>query len=555
MLYTGSRLTLVFAAVVFGLSQAPAAAQPPRIFYTDLESGPNSGGENKSGAYVTLTGKRFGSRASESFYVAVGGGRVANYPCWSDTRICIQLGPEAATGQIVVTSSAGVSNGVPFTVRPGRIYFVSASGKDSNSGSFNSPWKTLLKASDAMKPGDITYAMNGVSQTTDDGQGWNTCMLLQAGGRTGMPMAIVAYPGATVTLGNINGPSSAIRSKGLPNAGNWVFAGLTLRGQNEAANLAASDYWRIVNNDISCPKGDGASACIETQLTSYIKVLGNNVHDTGSPTASALYHGVYFSTDSNHVEVAWNTIYNVHGCRGIQFHSSPLQGGGPNDPTGRNQYDLSVHDNIIHDTQCDGIIFATVDPSQGKVEAYNNIIYNAGKGPANPENSGNWACIYAPGDTNTGPPGGGVINIYNNTLFNCGTFANPPYDSSTTGIMNGAHNPNLLLQIKNNLIFESGNIPYIIAPKTGITGNSNLFYGGRPGAGFPQVLNTVSKDPMFVNLGQNDFHLMTGSAAHHAGADVGQGTDHDGIPRDSSTGFDIGAFQYAGNPAAQRSKR
>ena len=208
-------------------------------------------------------------------------------------------------------------------------------------------------------------------------------------------MAIVAYPGATVTMGNPNGPGSAIRSKGHPNTGNWVFAGLTLRGKNDAVIIASSDNWRIVNNDLSCPNGDEASACFETQLTSYVKFLGNNVHDAGKPTASALYHGVYFSTDSNHIEVGWNTISNVHGCRGIQFHSSPLQGGGPNDPTGRNQYDLSVHDNTIHDTQCDGIIFATVDPSQGKVEAYNNVIYNAGKGPANPENSGNWACIYA----------------------------------------------------------------------------------------------------------------------------------------------------------------
>ena len=182
-----------------------------------------------------------------------------------------------------------------------------------------------------MKPGDITYAMNGVSQTTDDGQGWNTCLLLDSGGRPGMPLAIVAYPGATVTIGNNNGPASAIRSKGHPNTGDWVFAGLNLRGENMAVNLAASDRWRFVNNDMSCPNGDEASACFATQLTSYIKFFGNHVHDAGKLTASALYHGVYFSTDSNHVEVAWNTIANVHGCRGLQFHSSPLQGGGPND--------------------------------------------------------------------------------------------------------------------------------------------------------------------------------------------------------------------------------
>ena len=62
----------------------------------------------------------------------------------------------------------------------------------------------------------------------------------------------------------------------------------------------------------------------------------------------------------------------------------------PEDHSGQSQYDIVIHDNIIHDTQCDGIIFATVDPSKGKIEVYNNIIYNAGKGPNNPEGSGNW---------------------------------------------------------------------------------------------------------------------------------------------------------------------
>jgi len=315
---------------VIGFSVVPAQAQAPHIFYTDLESAPNKGGKDNGGAFVTISGKRFGASAGPSAYVTVGGGRAANYPCWSDTKICIQLGAAAASGPIVVTTAAGTSNGLPFIVRPGRIFFVATTGKDSSSGSYSSPWRTLLKARDSMKAGDIAYAMDGVSQTNDDGQGWNTCFLMDSGGQPGMPIAIVAYPGATVTMGNVNGhPDSAIRSKGHPNNGNWVFAGLTLRGKNDAVNLAASDYWRFVNNDISCPNGDEAAGCFETQLSSYIKFFGNNVHDAGRPTASALYHGVYIGTDSNHVELGWNTISNVHGCRGIQVHSSPLQGGGP----------------------------------------------------------------------------------------------------------------------------------------------------------------------------------------------------------------------------------
>jgi hypothetical protein len=136
-----------------------------------------------------------------------------------------------------------------------------------------------------------------------------------------------------------------------------------------------------------------------------------------------------------------------------------------------------------------------------------------------------------------------VIEIYNNTLYNCGTFANPPYGSSNAGVMNGGHNPNLSIQVKNNIIAETGNIPFLIGPKTGIHGYNNLFFGGGSSSGFPQVLNTVKKDPLFVNAGQNDFHPAAGSPAQHAGADVGAGFDRDGLPRDSATGFDIGAYQ------------
>jgi hypothetical protein len=367
-------------------------------------------------------------------------------------------------------------------------------------------------------------------------------------------MAMVAYPGATVTIGNINGPNSGIRSN-EQSPGYWVFAGMTLRGVTEAITTYGSTNWRLVGNDLSCPNGDYATACYETSLTSNIQFLGNNVHDTGKATASALYHGVYFSTDSNHVEVGWNTIANVHGCRGLQVHSSPLQGGGASDPTGRNQYDLSIHDNIIHDTQCDGIVLATVDPSKGKVEIYNNVIYNAGKGPSNPENSGNWSCIYIAGYTNLGAPGGGTVEIYNNTLANCGTYANPPYLNSANAIMNGGHNPDLNVRIRNNIFYQTAGVPYFtiynatggLCSETdncpGIAGSNNLFYGNGPAPVSTKITNSVSANPLFINATSGDFHLAPTSPARRAGVNTARSTDKDGVLRGESPAYDIGAFQ------------
>ena len=529
---------IILLTILFAL---PAdSAVTPRIFFSDLESGPHSGGQDDGGAFVSIYGSGFGeSRGTSS--VRIGSGAAARYPIWTDTRITVQLGRAAATGEIVVITPRGTSNGVPFTVRAGNIYFVAVNGNDGSNGSFTSPWRTLLKARDTLQPGDVAYAMNGVSQTTDDGQGWSAAMMLRTGGLPGRPKALVAYPGATVTIGNIAAPPHGIRSTdfsagGGACPGHWVFAGITFRGSGAMTLAGPSSGWRIVANDFSCPNGDGAGACFDTSQASDVHFLGNKVHHAGKAGASALYHGVYFSTDSNHIDAGWNTIEYVRGCRGLQVHSSPVIAG-----TGFNQYDIAIHDNTIHDTQCDGIILATVDPSKGKVEVYNNVIYNAGQGPNNPERSGHWACILAAGTTNSGAPGGGVVEVYNNTLHSCGTFATPPYASSRSAVANGGHNQNLRIRMRNNIIYQTAGVSYleVWGPSglcstssncAGIGGSNNLFFGSGPAPQNGNLTRSLSSDPLFVNSELPDFHLRANSPARGAGVD---------------TGSDLGALPYA----------
>jgi len=57
---------------------------------------------------------------------------------------------------------------------------------------------------------------------------------------------------------------------------------------------------------------------------------------------------------------------------------------------------------VIHGTVCDGLNFATVDPSQGAIVAYNNVIYDVGRGPDPADGSSNYACIYVANITNAG---------------------------------------------------------------------------------------------------------------------------------------------------------
>src|SRR3974377_2107690 len=54
-------LFLVFALMARGA--CVAAQTGPLVLYTDLASGPNSGGENNNGTYLSVFGKNFGDSA------------------------------------------------------------------------------------------------------------------------------------------------------------------------------------------------------------------------------------------------------------------------------------------------------------------------------------------------------------------------------------------------------------------------------------------------------------------------------------------------------------
>jgi subtilase family serine protease len=60
-------------------------AQAPVLFFSDITSGPNTGGENGNGAYVTIYGNYLGSSQGGST-VAAGGGAMVNCQLWGGER-------------------------------------------------------------------------------------------------------------------------------------------------------------------------------------------------------------------------------------------------------------------------------------------------------------------------------------------------------------------------------------------------------------------------------------------------------------------------------------
>jgi hypothetical protein len=552
------KLSLTFLPLCIALS---LSAQPA-LFYSDLDSGPNSGGERNGGAYVTLYGKGFGASQGASF-VTVGGVQVSAYPLWTDSKIAFQLGPQAASGNILVTTPTGVSAPLQFTVRPGAIYFASPTGSDSNNGTLASPWATLTHAATAMSPGDIIYAMNGVAQTYDDGTDWSTCMLLDANsGSAGNPKAMVVYPGATATLGSSAGCATAVRSKGNGNH-YWTFAGFTVLGGSITFNPYDDHDWRIVGNDMSCPNGNDQAGCLtiggeDDGGGSYnIKIYGNNIHNVATnlppENVTALYHGVYLSEINHNIDFGWNTVAFVNGGRCVQQNVN--EGGG--------SYSLLLHDNVIHDCQLDGIVMTTVNPSLGTVALYNNIIYNTGKGPANTENSGAWNCLNIQGWMAYGASGeSGVVEIYNNTMYACGLWISPPYGESSGGILwEDGNSTTKGINLVDNVIFlTTGSdlgLPYVANSDraAAITGSNNLFFGnGSSLSGQGPSMNSLTQstfaDPLFVNATVDNFHLSPASPAAQGGATTASIADFDGLPLPQGQHYPIGAFAYAGQVVA-----
>ncbi|HKV91076.1 MAG TPA: choice-of-anchor Q domain-containing protein [Candidatus Angelobacter sp.] len=549
----------IIGLLLFFSSALACAQAAPRIFFSDLESGPNTGGQNNKGVWVAIWGKGFGATQGTST-VTVGGGAADNYPLWSDAKIIFQLGAAVKTGNIVVNvPGTGASNGLGFTVRAGNIFFVATTGNDANTGSFAAPWKTIPHAKNSIAAGDTAYIEDGVSQTSEDNFTAYLSMDNNGANNSGTataPKALVAYPNATVTVGVAGGLHYGIRTPNISaNEDFWVISQLHVIGGTQAMDLSGQG-WRIIGNEMQCPGADDQVGCFEMSEGTNAKFYGNEVHNAGiNPTSSKFYHAVYFSTDSNHIDVGWNHIHDNFTCRALQFHSSPLctPACGATDTTGFNQFDLHVHDNLIHGDNCNGINMATVDPSKGPVEVYNNVVYNVGR--MDPLQLGAaFSCIYIAGITNNGVAGTGTVEVFNNTVSDCAANNSANAQGSRGAFGTGGGPATLITHLRNNIAYQNAGEIYIDGSLSQITGDHNLWFG--IGAGPAQTSSNINSDPQVANRSLGDFHLTSTSPAKDTGLTILPnnpfvpnpgptiGYDHDGVLRPQGTAFDIGAYEF-----------
>ena len=154
------------------------ASGAPKVLYTDITSGPNVGGENNKGIYLSIFGKNFGSSGlGSTVKVFLNDVEVDNYRYLGASKgrsdiqqITVQIGAVgiATNGTTtsaplpikVVVDSVASNTDQTFVVNPGRIYFVdNVNGIDSADlksltdstarGTFAAPFKSVQKSTGA----------------------------------------------------------------------------------------------------------------------------------------------------------------------------------------------------------------------------------------------------------------------------------------------------------------------------------------------------------------------------------------------------------------------
>jgi hypothetical protein len=437
--------------------------------------------------------------------------------------IVVQLGPNVASGNIVVTVNGKASNPLPYTVRSGNIYFVipgAANAADSNPGTFAQPFKTLYRQLGQVNAGDIVYVKGGTFNSADPrAPGWDCVLCLfpdnDASGTASVPIAYVGYPGDPPVLG---APQPMRRALLIdPAMAYYVIANLRFTNYGGMMELAGDGH-RIVGNSFY----DGIASYVMgiAGNSARYQILGNFMRNNGAPGEKMNGVGLYvqgFGTNQD-IDVGWNQIQDQHGSRAIQVF-----GHLDNDRVDN----LRIHDNLISGSELNNVLLGGSDGATdvlGTVYVYNNIIVGAGD----------------PGLRVNDPQG--TVIIQNNVLYNNGS---PGLGGSNAQVyVERAGTGKITLQ--NNILYAGANQTYFLVEaavgSAALRASHNLCYNAGPCPTWDE--NPINADPLFENAEAKDFRLKSGSPAKDAGMSTGIDLDYLGISRPQSRTYDIGACEY-----------
>ncbi|MFZ6653869.1 beta strand repeat-containing protein [Undibacterium sp. TJN19] len=568
-----------------------AGSNAPQQLYTDITSGPTSGGENNKGIYLSVFGQNFGTTgAGTSAKVYLDNIEVDNYRSIGTSRgradiqqITAQIGAlgGASNGtslpvKVVINGNVATdANQLSFKVNPGKIYFVSLDGSDSTGqpDDINHPYRHVQLAISnnsndihvgctiagglqpvatagvwgIVLPGDFIIMRGGV--WTDVHQA-NDNYFLRVQNKSGTPATGAVQTGPITLMGFPT--ETPLLSQALTSSADNGSGGVITSADSARQEIGCGAGITITNLKIESGRADGM---IDVQagyeLNAY-KGANWRVVNTELTAYTAAYNvmakGAGVTGSGNGVVVLGNHVHDVYcgpdnGTSFLQNHGIYFDGTG--------SYEVAYNEigNIFGGNGVQS--YSSSGTPIGNINVHHNLIHDVRKHGINLADgtAGNvkiWNNIvyniqYAAVRFNTTDIN--AAKIYNNTFYNTNTAGNNNYGALT----NDWNLPKGAMDVENNIFYVATGTPYN-SGSNGVQASAgtfarNLWFNG---SGSPGLDSTaVLANPLFVKAGA-DFHLQNNSAARGAGSTAAAvtslvTTDYD-LKARSTTTMDIGAY-------------
>lgn len=492
------------------------------------------------------------------------------------------LSDSGDSDKITGTENSGVLVGASATqtISPtpqsagGKVYYVSPSGSDENSGSQNQPWKTINYAVSEDSPiaaGDTVLVQPGT---------YTELISLEKSGTDSQRITLKANGDVTLRDPNPNSggfPEGVIQS---PGQSNWVIDGFRIENTSWAGiSLSDAKNITVQNNETYQTGSSGIIALPKTffgggeeEITgSNVKILNNTVEranwkwdgpgDTDGKQEALSIWGV------DGFEVANNTMIDGKregldikvGSRNGLIHSNSItsqallsgtydgfRGGAAIyvDGNRADSFNLDIYNNEIFANTAEGILIADEVPSIGDVSdvnIYNNVIYGNG---IRVENGGRGVAVINNVED---------VEIVNNTFVD--NVQGVYVDNSGSG-----YNPRDIL-IRNNIFSDNSYRNVYVEDASNVTIDNNLFTNTEEFADKTEILydggqrvgnlnafgNELADSVDFVDRQGNNYRLTSTSPAIDIGSssigDYAQ-IDKDGKSRFGGSGVDAGAYEF-----------
>ena len=398
---------------------------------------------------------------------------------------------------------------------PLRTFYVDPAGNDSAAGSSAAPWRTLQKAADTVRAGDLVIVRAG----------HYAGLYLTTSGTATDPITFRGEPGAIVDSQNPRTQDGI----NLEGASYVVVESFTVTGVPRAGIRS------VVNHHVTIRGNTGDLNGRWGILTGFSDdlLIENNVM-----SRSQAEHGIYVSNTGDRPVIRRNHVWG-NNANGIHMNGDLSQGGDGVISGAVVEYNI-IHDNGVaggSGINCDGVQSSIIR---------NNLLYN---------NHASGISLY---QIDAGQPARNN-QILNNTIVMAS-------DARWAINIQNASTGNV---VRNNILFNQhpfrGSIAISADSLPGFVSDTNVIMdrfsidGGdtrvtlaawRSASG--QDAHSILATPatLFANFTGNDYHLSATSPARDAGGSVANVTDDlEGAPRPQGSAFDIGAYEFPASTA------